>query len=129
MSHEHHYKVTTTWEGNRGTGTSGVRDYDRTHVAEIDGKTTLHLSTDNRVVGDPKKHNPEDLLVAALSSCHMLSYLYLCSLNGIVVTDYIDNSEGIMLGTDKDGGKFQRVILAPFITVKETSMIEKAESL
>ena len=86
MTHEHNYKLTTEWTGNRGEGTKNVRTYDRSHTVSIQGKPELFLTTDNPAVGDKSKLNPEDLLVSAISSCHMLSYLYLCSLERIVVT-------------------------------------------
>ena len=86
MKHQHTYELTTVWTGNNGDGTKNVRTYDRSHTVSIKGKPELLLTKDNAAVGDPSKLNPEDLLVSAISSCHMLSYLYLCSLDGIVVT-------------------------------------------
>ena len=101
MPHEHHYKLTTAWTGNRGDGNKNIRTYDRSHTVSIPGKPELHLTTDNAAVGDKSKLNPEDLLVTALSSCHMLSYLYLCSLEGIVIYDYTDHATGIMVENEK----------------------------
>ena len=53
-------------------------------------------SADPAYRGDAGRHNPEDMLVAALSACHMLWYLHLCSAAGIVVTAYEDAAEGVM---------------------------------
>ena len=78
MSNEHHYALTTKWTGNTGTGTSGYRAYERSHSLIIPGKPTLLCSSDTPFHGDAAKHNPEDMLLAALSSCHMLWYLHLC---------------------------------------------------
>jgi organic hydroperoxide reductase OsmC/OhrA len=108
MPHEHNYKVTAVWTGNKGDGTKNVRTYDRSHTVSIEGKPELFLTTDNPFVGDKSKLNPEDLLVSAISSCHMLSYLYVCSLEGIVITAYTDNATGIMIETGKWWRKFQR---------------------
>jgi organic hydroperoxide reductase OsmC/OhrA len=129
MAHEHHYQLTAIWQGNKGTGTSGLKDYDRSHTVSIPGKPDLHLTTDNPAVGDKTKLNPEDLLVTALSSCHMLSYLYVCAMEGVVVTEYIDRATGIMLDFGASGGRFKSVTLNPEIRVAESSMIEKAIEL
>jgi len=126
---EHHYKLSATWKGNKGTGTDTVRSYDRSHTIHIAGKPELHLTTDNPAVGDKTKLNPEDLLVTAVSSCHMLSYLYVCALEGVVVTAYVDHATGIMIENDKGGGQFKTVTLNPVVTVAAQAMIEKANHL
>jgi organic hydroperoxide reductase OsmC/OhrA len=129
MTHEHNYKLTTKWTGNTGEGTKNVRTYDRSHTVSIQGKPELFLTTDNPAVGDKSKLNPEDLLVSAISSCHMLSYLYLCSLDGIVVTAYTDNATGIMLENTTGGGSFKEVTLNPVFYVTDEGMVEKAIEL
>lgn len=129
MAHEHNYKLTAEWTGNKGDGTKNVRTYDRSHTISIPGKPNLFLTTDNTAVGDKSKLNPEDLLVSALSSCHMLSYLYLCSLEGVVITSYLDNATGIMIENESGGGKFKEVTLNPIVSVTEESMVEKAIAL
>lgn len=129
MKHEHKYKLTAKWHGNKGTGTSGLRDYDRSHTVSIANKPELHLTTDNPAVGDKTKLNPEDLLVTAISSCHMLSYLYVCALEGVIVTDYVDHATGIMIEHETGGGQFKEVTLNPEVTVQDASMIEKALEL
>jgi organic hydroperoxide reductase OsmC/OhrA len=129
MKHEHKYKLTAKWHGNKGTGTSGLRDYDRSHTVSIANKPELHLTTDNPAVGDKTKLNPEDLLVTAISSCHMLSYLYVCALEGVIVTDYVDHATGTMIEHEAGGGQFKEVTLNPEVTVQDASMIEKALEL
>ncbi|WP_317897981.1 OsmC family protein [Aurantibacillus circumpalustris] len=129
MTHEHHYKLTTVWQGNKGEGTKNVKTYDRSHTVTIAGKPQLHLTTDNPAVGDKTKLNPEDLLVTAISSCHMLSYLYVCALEGIVITDYTDTATGIMIEKKSGGGSFKEVTLNPVFKVANSSMKEKAIEL
>lgn len=129
MEKEHRYNLTAIWRGNKGTGTSGLRDYDRSHTVSILNKPQLHLTTDNPAVGDKTKLNPEDLLVTAVSSCHMLSYLYVCALEGVIVTDYVDNATGLMLEHASGGGQFKEVVLNPVIKVAKTTMIKKAIEL
>jgi organic hydroperoxide reductase OsmC/OhrA len=129
MEHAHHYKLNAVWHGDQETGTRDVKKYDRSHTVMIDGKPELHLTTDNPLVGDKSKLNPEDLLVTAIASCHMLSYLYICSMDGIVITSYEDHATGIMLEKSSGGGSFKEVTLNPVFTVADASMQEKAIEL
>ena len=129
MAHEHKYKITAVWTGNKGDGTKNIRTYDRSHKVSIEGKPELFLTTDNPAVGDKSKLNPEDLLVSAISSCHMLSYLYVCSLEGVVITSYTDNAIGIMIEQASGGGSFKEVTLSPIVYVADQSMVERAIEL
>lgn len=129
MVHEHNYGLTAVWTGNTGEGTKNVRTYNRSHTVTIEGKPALFLTTDNPAVGDKSKLNPEDLLVTAISSCHMLSYLYVCALEGIVITAYTDHAAGIMIENAGGGGSFKEVTLNPVCFVADESMIEKAIEL
>ena len=129
MAHEHNYKLTAVWTGNKGSGTKNVRSYSRSHTVSIQGKPELFLTTDNPAVGYKSKLNPEDLLVTAISSSHMLSYLYVSSLEGIVITSYIDNATGIMIEKTSGGGSFKEVTLNPIFYVADQSMVEKAIAL
>lgn len=126
MKKEHRYELRAVWNGNLGTGTSGIKDYDRSHTVSIKGKPELFLTTDNPVVGDKSKLNPEDLLVISISSCHMLSYLYVCALEGIVITEYINNATGIMIENENGGGSFKEISLNPVCKVTDENMIAKA---
>ncbi len=126
MFGEHRYSVRTTWTGDRGTGTSGYRDYDRAVTIEIDGKPDLLASSDKPFRGDPARWNPEDLLLAALSECHLLSYLHVCVGVGVVVTGYADEASGTMLEDGKGGGAFTEVVLRPRVTVADVSMVDAA---
>ena len=129
MVHEHNYKLTAVWTGNKGDGNKNIRNYDRSHTVTIEGKPALFLTTDNPAVGDKSKLNPEDLLVTAISSCHMLSYLYVCALEGIVITAYTDHATGIMIENAGGGGSFKEVTLNPVCFVADESIIEKAIEL
>lgn len=125
MLGEHRYELTTTWTGNRGAGTAGYRDYDRTATIEIAGKPALLASSDKPFRGDPARWNPEDLLVAALSECHMLSYLHACVESGVVVVAYRDEASGVMVQRG-NGGAFREVVLRPHVTVADASMRDAA---
>lgn len=128
MAKVHHYKTAVTWTGNKGNGTSAYRAYERNHILSIENKANLDLSSDPAFLGDPSKYNPEELLLASISSCHMLWYLHLCADAGIVVTAYTDEATGIM-EENGQGGRFIEVTLHPSATVTETAMMEKAIAL
>lgn len=126
MLGEHHYRLTTTWTGNRGTGTSGHRDYSRDVELEVAGKPIVLASSDKPFRGDPQRWNPEDLLVAALSECHLLAYLHACVTAGVVVVDYRDDASGVMVEDGRGGGAFTEVVLRPQVTVADASMTDAA---
>ena len=128
MNREHRYALRSVWTGNRGTGTSGYRDYDRTVRVAVDGKAVLEASADKPFRGDPAKWNPEDLLLAALSECHLLSYLHACVEAGVVVESYSDEATGLMTEDGHGGGAFTEVVLHPRVVVAEASMIPAAQA-
>lgn len=114
---EHRYAVTVRWTGNRGDGTSTYRGYSRDHDVEIAGLPVLKGSADATFHGDKARYNPEQLLLTALSQCHMLSFLHVAVKHGVVVTAYEDRAEGLMR-TNRDGsGQFESVTLRPDVTV------------
>lgn len=117
MSREHSYSVNVRWTGNTGTGTSGFRQYKRDHEITAPGKPPIPASSDPAFRGDPARYNPEELLVASLSACHMLWYLHLCADTGIVVSEYHDDATGAMLETEDGGGRFTQVTLRPVVKI------------
>jgi len=114
MKH-HNYNVRITWTGNDGRGTSEYKAYRRDHVIHAAGKPDLPGSSDPSFRGDATRYNPEELLLAALSSCHMLWYLHLCAVNRIVVESYEDAASGVMEETADGGGRFVTATLAPAV--------------
>ncbi len=125
----HHYNSTITWTGNRGQGTTDYKGYDRSHSIATKGKRTIEGSSDPSFRGDPTKHTPEDFLVSSLSTCHMLWYLHLCAVNGVVVTDYTDNASAVMEENADGSGQFIGANLNPVVTVRSADMIERAYAL
>lgn len=117
MDADHRFTAVTAWTGNRGTGTSGPRAYGRDHVVTVDGKPPLQASAARVFHGDRDRWNPEEELLAALSGCHLLSYLYVAVANGIVVESYEDAAEGILTTTPDGGGRFTEVVLRPVVTI------------
>ncbi|MEL6355312.1 MAG: OsmC family protein [Bacteroidota bacterium] len=130
MNKLHRYSTQLTWTGNQGQGTTNYRVYTRDH--EI---TSLHKlgpipgSSDPDFRGDPSRYNPEELLVASLSACHMLWYLHLCSVNDVVVIDYQDEAKGTMEEKKNGSGHFKEVTLYPKVTLRDPSKQEKALEL
>lgn len=128
MEQAHFYKSHITWTGNRGNGTTGYGAYDRSHQVAIENKPVMECSSDPAFRGDPGKFNPEDLFLASLAACHMLWYLHLCADEGIVVVAYEDHATGTMQQASQ-GMRFTEVILHPRVTVTDSAMIDKANSL
>jgi organic hydroperoxide reductase OsmC/OhrA len=129
MKLEHHYAVSTEWTGNRGTGTSGYRDYGRNNLVASAGKATIAGSADRSFFGEADRWNPEELLLGALSQCHMLSYLHVAAENRVVVVSYTDDATGVMEQTRDGGGHFTSVTLRPRVMVAEPNMVDLANSL
>jgi len=114
---DHTYALDLHWEGNRGEGTGSYQAYGRDYRISQAGKPDLVGSADPAFRGDPARPNPEDLLLAALSACHMLSYLALCARQGVVVLDYADHAEGVLAFNTTGGGRFTEVALHPRVRV------------
>ncbi len=129
MGKEHHYSTLLIWTGNTGAGTADYKGYQRDHVLSVDGKPEIPGSSDPSFRGNPQRYNPEELLVSALSSCHLLWYLHLCAVNGVVVVDYQDEAMGTMIETSDGGGRFSEVVLRPVVVIAADSMLEKARAL
>lgn len=130
MPKPHIFQTTTTWTGNTGQGTASYRAYVRSYEVNADYKSAPILgSSDPAFRGDCSRYNPEELLVASLSSCHMLWMLHLCADAGIVVTAYHDQATGIMAETEDGAGQFTEVTLRPQITITDPARIAETQAL
>jgi organic hydroperoxide reductase OsmC/OhrA len=124
---EHCYQTSLHWTGNTGKGTEHYTAYTRNHEIFAPNKLApIQGSSDPHFRGDPSRYNPEELLLASLSACHLLSYLHRCAVNGIVVTAYEDHAEGTMIETPDGGGHFTGVVLRPAVTIAPGSDPAKA---
>jgi organic hydroperoxide reductase OsmC/OhrA len=126
---DHRYELHTTWTGARSHGTVDYRSYGRDHVLSVAGKDDIKGSADKPFRGDTDRWNPEEMLLGALSQCHLLSYLHVCATGGVVVTAYVDDATGTMVQTNDGGGHFTEVTLRPQVTVADASMVEAAKAL
>jgi organic hydroperoxide reductase OsmC/OhrA len=127
MAHEHHFAARLVWTGAAQGPTRDYQSYSRDYRIEVEGKPPLEGSSDPAFRGDAGRHNPEDLLVAALSGCHLLSYLHLCASAGIEVVAYEDQASGMMAIKDRKM-RFVEVTLAPKVTIAAGDL-EQARAL
>lgn len=126
---QHTYNIDLQWTGNTGTGTSSYAGYRRDHSFSCAGKPMVAASSDPAFRGDPTRYNPEELLVASLSSCHMLWYLHLCAVNKVAVLEYQDAAVGTMEERPDGSGVFVRVVLRPVVKIRAGDDRAKAISL
>lgn len=129
VQHEHEYQTSLVWEGNLGVGTAEYSGYDRSYRIRVAGKPDLLGSADPAFRGAEDRYNPEDLLVASLSACHMLSYLALCARRRISVVEYRDQARAVMKTTADGGGRFESVSLNPRMSISDPSREEEALEL
>jgi organic hydroperoxide reductase OsmC/OhrA len=124
----HVYAASLRWTGAAQGATTSYQGYSRDYAIVIDGKPELQGSADADFRGDAARHNPEDLLVAALSACHLLSYLAECALAGIAVVGYEDDARGEM--TTIDGViRFREVVLSPKVAIADGARVDEAKAL
>ncbi len=125
----HSYELSVRWTGNRGDGTATYRSFDRSHEVSAAGKPTIAGSSDPAFRGDAQRWNPEELLLASLSQCHLLWYLHLASAAGVVVTSYQDDPVASMTENPDGSGQFREVVLRPRVIVADPEMCERAQQL
>lgn len=126
---QHTYETEVVWTGDLGEGTGSYRAYRRTHEIRTSGAPAILGSADPHFRGDADRWNPEQLQLAALSQCHMLSYLHACAVGGVVVTGYTDRATGTMEQTPDGGGHFTRALLRPHVEVAAPEMADRAQAL
>jgi organic hydroperoxide reductase OsmC/OhrA len=129
VSAEHRYELRLEWTGDDGAGTASYAGYRRDHTISAVGKPALLGSSEPGFRGDPSRYNPEELLVASLSACHLLWYLHACAVARVVVVGYEDDPVGTMAEEPGGSGRFTDVLLRPRVLVAEQRMIERALSL
>lgn len=119
MSNKSHtYSLAVEWTGNTGAGTAKPGGYSKNHLIQAEGRPDILASSDPAFGGDTDRYNPEELLVAALSQCHMLWFLSRCAKHGVVVNAYRDEAVGTMVEHRDGGGEFTNVTLRPQITLE-----------
>lgn len=125
----HNYSIQTKWTGNLGNGTKHYKAYSRNYELFMENKPTILCSSDPAFMGEKERHNPEELFLASLSSCHMLWYLHLCSVQNVLVVSYVDYAKGIMQEKINGSGQFTSVTLNPVVTITDKEQIALAHEL
>jgi len=120
MAHIHHFSARLTWTGAAQGSTSSYENYSRDYLIEVPGKPALPGSADKVFRGDSSLHNPEDLLVMSLSSCHMLTYLAEAARAGVHVVAYADEASGTMQ-LSEGKMRFTEVSLRPQLVIAKDS--------
>ncbi|MDB2462854.1 OsmC family protein, partial [Algibacter sp.] len=124
------FKATVNWQLGNTETTLNPKGFSRNHVVSIaNKKTPLEVSAAKPFRGDDTLYNPEDLLLSALASCHMMSYLYVCAQHNINVLSYTDTAEAILDVEASGSGHFSKVMLKPVVTIKDASQLELAKTL
>lgn len=130
MSINHTFKATINWTINEGESTQNPRTFSRNHKVTIANKISdLSVSAAKPFRGDDTLYNPEDLLLSALASCHMMSYLYVCAQHNIEVLSYTDDAEGDLEVLASGSGSFKTVRLKPVVTIKNETQKVLAQNL
>ncbi|MBP4137357.1 OsmC family protein [Flavobacterium geliluteum] len=126
---KHLFKAEANWTSNQNSADSTKRFYNKSHQIKIEGKPVLDVSAAKAFKGNPELYNPEDLLLSSLVSCHMMSYLYVCSQNAIEVLEYSDHAEATLEVLEDGSGRFVEVKLNPKVTIASADQIELANEL
>lgn len=126
---KHLFKAAINWTSKQNPPDSTKRFYSKSHQIKIEGKPVLEVSAAKAFKGDPELYNPEDLLLSSLVSCHMMSYLYVCSQNGIEVLEYSDNAEATLEVSPNGSGRFVAAKLYPKVKILNPEQIQLALDL
>ncbi|MEM9287908.1 MAG: OsmC family protein [Pseudomonadota bacterium] len=129
MRQDARYECQIEWTGNRGLGTKSYTSYDRTWDIITPGKPVIHCSNDPALGGDPTKSNPEDLLLCALSACHMLWFLHFASDADLTVHRYLDKPVARGELQANGAGRFISATLRPHISVSEGTDLSVADQM
>jgi organic hydroperoxide reductase OsmC/OhrA len=125
MGFKHVFKAKLDWFFSK----KEAAKYTKNHSISIDGKAVMHVSAAKAFKGDSALYNPEDLLLSSVVSCHMMSYLYVCSQNGIDVVSYTDEAEATLEVLEDGSGRFTTIKLFPKVCISNKEKIEVSISL
>jgi len=126
---KHLFKAEAKWTSKQIQEDLTKKFYSKSHKINIEGKPILNVSAAKAFKGDPELYNPEDLLLSSLVSCHMMSYLYVCSQNGIEILEYSDNAEATLEVSPDGSGRFVEVVLNPKVKISNPDKTDLALEL
>ena len=108
---EHHASI--CW--NRQSESFDYSEYNRNHSWIFPNGSEIPASATTQFLGDPGRVDPEEAFVAAISSCHMLTFLAICARKRITVNSYRDDAVGYMKENGHGKLSITRVTLNPHI--------------
>ncbi|WP_159022904.1 OsmC family protein [Formosa sp. L2A11] len=129
MSTSFQFHINNSWSLEEATSTKKEGGSLKTHQVFLEDGKRLDVSAAKPFKGDASKYNPEELLMAALSSCHFMSYLYVCEQAGISILEYSDSVEGFLMLNNDGSGAFTKVTLNPKVKIESESQKQLAEDL
>ncbi len=123
------FKAKVQWNDDQEVRGNIGKRMSKNHTINIDGKAELHVSAAKAFKGNPAMYNPEDLLLSSVASCHMMSYLYVCSQNGIEVLSYSDEAEATLEVNADGSGRISEIRLFPKVVISQAEKIKMALEL
>ena len=105
------HKTRIHWE--RDTEHFNIKSLNRDHVIRFENGVVIHATSAPEFTGNPDLISPEDLFVATISSCHMMTFLAVASLNKWQVQTYRDQAQGFLEENQAGRIMMNRVILQP----------------
>jgi organic hydroperoxide reductase OsmC/OhrA len=119
------FKINISWK--KGPEEFTYETYDRTHAIQFNGGQSIFSSSTKETFGKDEHANPEEMLAAALSSCHMLTFLAVASKKKKIVTDYTDETVAIL--EKGDSGKLQvtKIYLNPRVRFSDETVVTHEE--
>ena len=112
LTKNHQYTLRLHWTGGKAPRK------ERYYSIDFGDKLTIEGSADKPFLGDETKLNPEEMLLGALTSCHMMSFFYVCRHQKIEIESYEDNPVGELSLNNDGSGQFDKVILNPQVTFR-----------
>jgi organic hydroperoxide reductase OsmC/OhrA len=119
------YRVTVQWK--RESADFTYKTYNRNHVWRFGARTVIEASSAPEYLGDGERIDPEEALVASLSSCHMLTFLAVAARKRLTVESYDDDAVGHMTKNDKGKLWVSQVTLRPRIRFAPEATVTRAQ--
>jgi len=105
------HKISLAWK--RTTPDFAYETYDRTHTVMFEGGQTVQASAAAQYLGKAEYANPEELLAASLSACHMLTFLAIAAKSRYVVDSYEDETTAILDKNAEGAMAVTKIVLRP----------------
>lgn len=129
MSKTQNYKLDLSWQGNHGAGTMTHTSYDRNFTTHEGSRPPVLGSSHPAFRGNSERYCPEELLLASLSSCHMLWYLHMCAAHEVVVLEYHDHPVMEMEVKEFGNGDIRSATLSPVVRIASEDQREQAMAM